>query len=84
MYAREIENQEVVINLYYIQGILSILKVKLNTDFMFLISISFFTYFFILLVLSNFTCTNEPFHRKKLIDLENRLMVAKGEGEGVG
>ena len=27
--------------------------------------------------------TNEPFHRKKLIDLENRLGVAKRE-EGVG
>ena len=28
--------------------------------------------------------TNEFFHRKKLMDLENRLMVAKGEGKGVG
>ena len=29
--------------------------------------------------------TNEPFHRKeKIMDLENRLVVAKGEGEGVG
>ena len=28
--------------------------------------------------------TNEPFHRKKkLMDLENRLVVAKGEEEGV-
>ena len=29
--------------------------------------------------------TNEPFHRKeKLMDLENRLVLAKGEGVGVG
>ena len=28
--------------------------------------------------------TNEPFYRKKLTDLKNRLVVAKGEGEGVG
>ena len=28
--------------------------------------------------------TNEPFHRKKLMDLENRLGVAKREEEGVG
>ena len=28
--------------------------------------------------------TNEPFHKKKkIMDLENRLVVAKGEGEGV-
>ena len=27
---------------------------------------------------------NKPFHRKKLIDLEKRLVVAKGEGEGEG
>ena len=28
--------------------------------------------------------TDEPFHRKKITDLENKLVVAKGEGEGVG
>ena len=28
--------------------------------------------------------TNEPFHRKKIMDMENRLVVAKGEREGVG
>ena len=28
--------------------------------------------------------TNEPFHREKLLDLENKLVVAKREGEGVG
>ena len=28
--------------------------------------------------------TNEPFHKKKIMDLENRLVVAKGEGVGVG
>jgi len=28
--------------------------------------------------------TNEPIHRKKLRDLENRLVVANKEGEGVG
>ncbi len=28
--------------------------------------------------------TNEPFHRKENYDLENRLVVAKQEGEGVG
>ena len=27
--------------------------------------------------------TNEPFHRKKIMDMENRLVVAKWEGEGV-
>ena len=26
--------------------------------------------------------TNEPFTQKKIMDLENRLVVAKGEGEG--
>ena len=26
--------------------------------------------------------TNEPFHKKKLMDSENRFVVAKGEGEG--
>ena len=26
--------------------------------------------------------TNEPFHRKEIMDLENRLVVAKGEGVG--
>ena len=28
--------------------------------------------------------TNEPIYRNKLMDLENRLVVAKGEGEGEG
>ena len=28
--------------------------------------------------------TNKPFHRKELVDLENRPVVAKGAGEGVG
>ena len=28
--------------------------------------------------------TNEPFHRKETVDMENRLVVAKGEEEGVG
>ena len=28
--------------------------------------------------------TNESFHRKKIMDMENRLEVAKGKGEGVG
>ena len=28
--------------------------------------------------------TNEPFHRKENYDLENRLVVAKSEGEGMG
>ena len=28
--------------------------------------------------------TNEPFHRKENHGLENRLVVAKGDGEGVG
>ena len=28
--------------------------------------------------------TNESFHRKKLMDLDNRFVVAKEEGEGVG
>ena len=27
--------------------------------------------------------TNEPFHRKKIMDMENRLVVANREGEGV-
>ena len=27
---------------------------------------------------------NKPFPEKKIMDLENRLMVAKEEGEGVG
>ena len=26
--------------------------------------------------------TKEPFHRKKIVDLENRLVVSKGEREG--
>ena len=28
--------------------------------------------------------TKEPFHRKEIMDLENRLVVAKGEAEGLG
>ena len=28
--------------------------------------------------------TNETFRRKEKYDLQNRLVVAKGEGEGVG
>ena len=28
--------------------------------------------------------TNEPFHREEIMDLENRLMAAKGEEETVG
>ena len=28
--------------------------------------------------------TNEPFHRKKLMDLDNRLAVVEGEGKRVG
>ena len=28
--------------------------------------------------------TNEPIHRKKIMDIENGLVVAKGEGERVG
>ena len=28
--------------------------------------------------------TNEHFHRKKIMDMENRLVVAKREGKGVG
>ena len=28
--------------------------------------------------------TNEPFTEKKIMDLENRLELAKGEGERVG
>ena len=28
--------------------------------------------------------TNEPFHRKNLMDLENRLAVVEGEGKRVG
>ena len=27
--------------------------------------------------------TNEPFHRKKIMDMENRLVVAKGGGSGM-
>ena len=26
--------------------------------------------------------TNEPFHRKKIMDMEKRLVVAEGEGVG--
>ena len=28
--------------------------------------------------------TNEPFHGKEIIDLQNRLVVVEGEGERVG
>lgn len=28
--------------------------------------------------------TNETFHRKKIWDLENRLVIAKAEGKGAG
>ena len=35
MYTTGVENQEVVINLYHIQGVLSIFKVMLNADFVF-------------------------------------------------
>ena len=28
--------------------------------------------------------TNEPFHQKEIMYMENRLVVANGEGEGLG